>query len=300
MLTGESGVGKERFARMIHLASERRDSPFVCVNCAAIPEQLLETELFGHEKGAFTGADKARYGKFELASDGTVFLDEIGDMNLELQAKLLRVLQEKSIQRVGSNREIKTNVRVIAATNINLDDAINQGAFRLDLYYRLNVIRIQLPPLRERDGDIRLLANYFLNRENQRYKRNIVFAPSALNKLEAYTWPGNIRQLENVVERAVIMAEHDVIYEDDIDMILQEEASIRIDTQPIPSEDNNADMDRGGAYCDVRPYSRVRDDERKKILQAIRQAKGNKTRAARDLGLTARQLRYRLEKLQLN
>jgi Nif-specific regulatory protein len=288
MLMGESGTGKEKFARMIHVTGARRDKPFVCINCATIPEHLLESELFGHEKGSFTGATDTRPGKFELASGGTLFLDEIGDMDIDLQAKLLRALQEKSIQRIGGRGEIPVDVRIITATHKNLQELVNGGEFRLDLYYRLNVIAIELPALRERKGDIRLLASYFMNRENQRYGRNVVLADGALDLLEQYDWPGNIRQLENVIERMVVMTDAERVPLADVERILQDEARIQavVEYQPLP--------DAAG-----RPYARVREQERQMIETALQQARGNKTQAAKRLGLTARQLHYRLAKLSI-
>lgn len=207
LLKGESGTGKERFSRMLHLASHRQDGPFIAINCAAIPEELLESELFGHEKGAFTGAIQMKQGKIELANKGTLFLDEIGDLDLSLQAKLLRVLEERSITRIGGTRPIPIDARIIVASHKNLQDSVNQKTFRLDLFYRLNVFPIMLPPLRERDGDIRLLARHFLNQANQEYQSSAIFDQGALNFLEGYDWPGNIRQLENVIKRSVLLAD---------------------------------------------------------------------------------------------
>ncbi len=292
MLVGESGTGKEKFARMIHFAGIRRDQTFVCINCAAIPENLLESELFGHEKGSFTGATHTRTGKFEQASGGTLFLDEIGDMNIDLQAKLLRTLQDKKIQRVGGRDEISVDVRIITATHKNLQDLVNSGKFRLDLYYRLNVIRIGLPPLRERKGDIRLLAIYFVNRENQRNGRNINLPEEALALLEEYDWPGNIRQLENVIERLVVMTDKNTVTTQDIEQILTEEA--RVDSM---TEHLSQFKYLPGLYG--RPYSRVREHEREGIMKALQQSGGNKTQAAKQLGLTVRQLHYRLTKLDI-
>ncbi len=299
MLVGESGSGKERFARMIHLASERRDKPFVCINCAAIPESLLESELFGHEKGAFTGATTNRAGKFEIASGGTLFLDEIGDMPINLQAKLLRVLQERTVQRIGSNHEIAVDVRIITATNKRLEESVNSGSFRLDLFYRLNVIRISLPPLRERKDDIELLALYFLNRCNQLHRRNMMLNDAALAQLKQYEWPGNVRQLENVIERLVIMSDADLVTAYDVKSVLSEESGVAIE---------NAKPNRAAAPEErpaltspldfmSRPYSKVNPDERDIIINALGKARGNKTLAARTLGMTARQLHYRLNKL---
>lgn len=300
MLVGESGSGKERFARMIHLASSRRDKPFVCINSAAIPDNLLESELFGHEKGAFTGATTSRVGKFEMAAGGTLFLDEIGDMPFDLQAKLLRVLQEKTLQRVGGSREISVDVRIITATNKRLEEGVNSGSFRLDLFYRLNVIRIQLPPLRQRKDDIELLALYFLNRCNQLHKRNVVLNNNALDQLKQYEWPGNVRQLENVIERLVVMSDHEVVEGDIITATLTDESGIALDDEAgINRATTEEVLPQGGDFV-MRPYTKVRPDERDAIIGALRQARGNKTVAARVLGMTARQLHYRLNKLSIN
>jgi Nif-specific regulatory protein len=291
LLEGESGSGKERFARMIHLASQRRDQPFVCINCAAIPANLLEAELFGHEKGSFTGAVSSRPGKLELANHGTLFLDEIGDMSLDLQAKLLRVLQDKAVQRIGGQKEIQVDTRLITATNQGLKEAVSRGSFRMDLYYRINVIRIELPPLRARHDDIRLLASYFLIRENQRHGRNVVLEGEALQAMENYDWPGNVRQLENVIARLVIMAENSSITATEINAILAEDYSIGIPSMPQTDTPSNTVADR--------PYERVNEDERQSIIQALNSTRGNKTAAARKLGMTPRQLYYRIKKLEI-
>jgi Nif-specific regulatory protein len=291
LLVGESGSGKERFARMIHLASKRRDQPFVCVNCAAIPAQLLESELFGHEKGSFTGADTSRLGKFELAAKGTLFLDEIGDMSLDLQAKVLRVLQEKVVQRVGSQKEIQVDTRIITATNKDLHHAVNQDSFRMDLYYRINVIRIELPSLRARREDIRLLASYFLIRENQRHGRNVIIDAEGLSIMETYDWPGNVRQLENIIARTVIMSDSNRITSKDIQDILSEEANILIEKKQPTNQENMAMIGR--------PYNRVNGNEIQSIEKALKLTRGNKTLAAKHLGLTSRQLYYRLKKLNI-
>lgn len=291
MLNGESGTGKEKFARMIHMASVRKDKPFITVNCAAIPEGLLESELFGHEKGAFTGATNQKMGKFEAAHEGTLFLDEIGDMNIELQAKLLRSLQERTVQRVGGTSEIAIDVRVITATYRDLKEMISAGRFRLDLYYRLNVLPIELPPLREREGDVRLLALYFLQRANQRHNRNAIFSPDAFSLLERYAWPGNIRQLENVVERAVILVETGVIKDRHIRDFLDAE----IQSEPNA---NQPTMHPKFTFSN-RPYMKVQDGEKSLILETLVASRGNKTQAALALGLTPRQLQYRMQKLGL-
>ena len=212
LITGENGTGKELVARSIHLQSQRRNKPFVEVNCAAIPEELIESELFGHEKGSFTGATAQRRGKFDIAHEGTLFLDEIGDMSLKTQAKVLRILQERKFERVGGNRTIEVDVRVIAATNKNLEGEINEGRFREDLYYRLNVLPLEVPPLRERCEDIPLLVNHFLKffctQEARAIKR---FSPEALQVFQGYPWPGNVRELKNLVERLVIMVPGELI-----------------------------------------------------------------------------------------
>jgi two-component system NtrC family response regulator len=219
MLIGETGTGKEVLARALHRLSPRNSKPFVAINCASIPENLLESELFGHEKGAFTGAVKRTHGKFELADNGTLFLDEIGDMPMPLQAKLLRFLQERRLERVGGRESITVNVRLVTATNQKLEKLISEGRFREDLYYRINDVRIDLPALRERDGDPVLLAQYFLNGFNKAYSKHISgFTEDALSALSAHAWPGNVRELENRVKRAVIMAESKRITAMDLDL----------------------------------------------------------------------------------
>lgn len=294
LLTGESGTGKEKFARMLHLAGSRCDGPFVAINCAAIPAELLESELFGHEKGSFTGAVRTKKGKLEMASGGTLFLDEIGDLSVDLQAKLLRVLEEQAVQRVGGVDDIRVDVRIVAATHKNLQQAVNEGRFRVDLFYRLNVFPIRLPPLRERVGDVRLLARHFLNTANQEYDRNLVLATGALERLESYAWPGNIRQLENVIKRAVLLAGDFEIAVADVEAILREEQGTPPDKPATPAAVPHT---TGLPNPSLRPYSWVRASEADNIRSALREAAGNKTRAALALGLTPRQLRYRLDKL---
>jgi Nif-specific regulatory protein len=308
LLLGESGTGKERFARMQHLASDRAEGPFVSINCAAIPASLIESELFGHEKGSFTGASTMKKGKIELASNGTLFLDEIGDLDMELQAKLLKVLEHKVIQRVGSTKDIPVDVRILAATHKNLQEAVNENRFRLDLFYRLNIFPIRLPPLRSRQGDVPILAKYFLNAANQEYGRNLGFAPGALEMLDGYPWPGNIRQLENLVKRAVLMSTETVISAELIKKILIDEEGVNHpDTSQTPSRMGKpfeqAHVEYSGMTESVdglRPYARVRDDEKDVILEALQRHQGNKTRAAISLGMTPRQLRYRIQKLELD
>jgi len=315
LLLGESGTGKERFSRMQHLASERSSGPFIAINCAAIPESLIESELFGHEKGAFTGATAAKKGKLELANGGTLFLDEIGDLDLELQAKLLKVLEDHEIQRVGSVKSIPVDLRIVAATHQNLQEAVNENRFRLDLFYRLNVFPIRLPPLRERQGDVSILARHFLNGANEEYGRKTIFGPGSLERLEAYLWPGNIRQLENLIKRAVLLCLDTLIERELIEQILAEEEGITGTTQePAPESIRETRPQQhyeppavmpamptmpGNVQYGMRPYARVRDDEVGMILDALKLNHGNKTRAAISLGMTPRQLRYRLKKLEI-
>ncbi|BBP45035.1 Nif-specific regulatory protein [Thiosulfatimonas sediminis] len=334
LLKGESGTGKEKFSRMLHMASNRQDGPFIAINCAAIPLELLESELFGHEKGAFTGATATKPGKIEMANKGTLFLDEIGDLDLGLQAKLLRVLEERSITRIGSNKAIPVDVRIIVASHKNLQESVNQGNFRLDLFYRLNVFPIELPALRERDGDIRLLARHFLNQANQEYHTNVIFDRGALEFLERYEWPGNIRQLENVIKRAVLLAEDGQMITDRlIQRIIREESGIVFnENTPPPAaisapEAVNAAASRVGAmppltvaetvhYAQAMPptpppnafnadseikrnYWKVSDSEKDLLLQALERAHGNKSHAARMLNMTPRQYNYRYKKLGL-
>jgi Nif-specific regulatory protein len=312
LLLGESGTGKERFSRMQHLASERSSGPFIAINCAAIPASLIESELFGHEKGAFTGATAAKKGKIELANGGTLFLDEIGDLDLDLQTKLLKVLEDREIQRVGGTKGIAVDVRIVAATHQNLQEAVNEKRFRLDLFYRLNVFPIRLPPLRARQGDVSILARYFLNAANEEYGRNVIFAPGSLELLENYLWPGNIRQLENLVKRVVLLCVDTHIDRGLIEQVLAEEDGItspsdsmhRAEAIVSPQETRYGEPTMptaapGGVQHDIRPYARVRDDEVEKIRTALRLNHGNKTRAAISLGMTPRQLRYRIKKLNI-
>jgi Nif-specific regulatory protein len=292
LLLGESGTGKELFARALHLQSLRRDQPFVKVNCAAIPETLFEAELFGHEKGAFTGASERRIGRLEQASGGTLFLDEIGDLPLPVQVKLLRALQERVIERLGGRAEIPVDVRIVAATHQDLMALVQGGRFRLDLFYRLNVIPIRLPALRERPGDIRQLVRVFVSQLNQRHQRNITVPADALALLEVHDWPGNIRQLYNVVERVVLLARSDLVGASDIAAVLANEAP----AQAAPL----ARGPGGPAHSVIRDYQPVASDEAARIAQALQQHRGNKSRAARSLDLTLRQLNYRIQVLGID
>ncbi|MCL7751403.1 sigma 54-interacting transcriptional regulator [Guyparkeria hydrothermalis] len=327
LLNGESGTGKERFARMVHLTSPRCDGPFIAINCAAIPDALLESELFGHEKGAFTGAVSAKKGSVELASGGTLFLDEIGDLAFDLQSKLLHVLEKQTIHRVGGTKDVPVDVRIIAATHKNLQEAVNQGRFRIDLFYRLNVFPIHLPALRERDGDVKLLARHFLQVASQEFDRNATFEAGVLDRLAAYNWPGNIRQLENVIKRAVLVAQNGWITVADIELILTHESHVtdhlEAGGRPEPSAStpgpgDPAGMGAGNTGPDHAPssspgsspgsphgqppgraYRWVREDEADALLAALEATGGNKTQAASRLGMTTRQFRYRLDKLGL-
>jgi Nif-specific regulatory protein len=278
LIRGESGTGKELAANSIHYNSHRQRAPFVKVNCAAIPANLIESELFGHEKGAFTGAVKRKLGKFELANKGTIFLDEIGSVGLEVQANLLRVLQEKEFDRVGGSRTIKTDVRIVAATNKNLEEAVEDGSFRGDLYYRLNVFPIYMPPLRERKTDILLLADHFLEkyaRENSREIRR--FSTPAIDMQMAYHWPGNVRELENCIERAVLVCDGGVIHSYHLPPTLQ--TGSESDTLP-----------------DLSLEEAVANLEREMIIDALKNTRGNITRAAEILKTTVRIFSYKTKK----
>jgi two-component system, NtrC family, response regulator HydG len=267
LISGESGTGKELVARAIHENSERKDKPFVAINCAAITETLLESELFGHEKGSFTGAVAQKKGKLEVADGGSIFLDEIGELAVAMQAKLLRVLQEREFERVGGTRPIKLDIRLIAATNRDLKEASRSGAFRPDLYYRLNVVSLRMPALRERREDIPLLAAFFAANHSQKVKRRVAgISPPARACLMRYEWPGNVRELENAIERAVVLGSTELILPEDLpESILEETAAAG---EPV-----NALHDG------------IREAKKTLIERAIEQADGNYTEAARNLGV---------------
>ncbi len=274
LLCGESGVGKDRIARAIHEHSPRKDRPFVKINCTAIPENLMESELFGYEKGAFTGATVSKPGKFEQANTGTVFLDEIGDVPASVQVKLLRVLQDREFERLGSNKTMHTDVRVIAATNVDLRAALEQGTFREDLYYRLNVVPINIPPLRERKEDIPFLAEHFA------LKFDGALSEGAIERLTSYHWPGNVRELENVLERSILLAPTPRLEAEDV----------RIEANRSPRA-----VDGGNNFL---PEGMTLDQYEQSILrEALKRANGNKSQAARLLGLTRNALRYRLTQM---
>ena len=297
LLLGESGTGKELFARALHLQSARRDQPFVKVNCAAIPETLFEAELFGHEKGAYTGASQQRIGRFEQANGGTLFLDEIGDLPLAVQVKLLRVLQERVIERLGGRTEIAVDVRIVAATHQDLGALVQAQRFRLDLYYRLNVIPIHLPALRERPGDIKLLVRHLLSQLNERHQRDVRLTPEGMSSLVSYPWPGNIRQLYNVLERIVLLAPDDEVAESTVDYALVSEVQgAPRDTIAIEVQRHRVEPHAPQASA-VRDYQHVTQDERERIRAALDQHRGNKSRTAKALDLTLRQLNYRISVL---
>ena len=295
IIAGETGTGKELVAGAIHYNSPRADGPFVRVNCAALPEQLLESELFGHEKGAFTGADRLRLGRFEHADGGTLFLDEVADMSLFTQAKVLRVLQEKEFERLGSNEPVRTDVRILSATNKDLAERMRRGEFREDLYYRLNVVTIRLPPLRERGGDIGLLAQFFLKKfSGQMGKRIRGLAPEALELLARYHWPGNIRELENTLERAVLMADGELVSAEDLALFLQtgEAGADRLSPTSGPTPEP-AVSEAPSAEAGLR----LQDSERRLVLEALQACGWVQKEAARRLGLSSRALNYRIRKL---
>jgi two-component system response regulator PilR (NtrC family) len=284
LVTGESGTGKEVIARSIHEMSERREGPFIVVNCAAIPENLLESELFGHVRGAFTGALQNKEGLFELADGGTLFLDEVGDLPLALQVKVLRAIQEKSFRRVGGTHDQQVDVRIVTATNRRLEEEVARGRFREDLYYRLNVIEIPLPPLRERRDDVALLADHFVEKYARELGKDVKgLSDEAMARLLAYRFPGNVREMENAIERAVALTRGPVIQVDALPRSLLE----REEPEPAPR------IPREGVNLD----KLVEDYERNLILEALRPAGGVKKKAARLLGISFRSFRYRLEKL---
>ncbi len=285
LITGESGTGKERVARAIHRQSERASGPFLVVNCGALPEALMESELFGHEKGAFTGADKRRAGLLREAEGGTVLLDEIGELPLSLQVKLLRVLQERAVRAVGASSEVPVDVRVLAATNRDVEADVEAGRFRQDLYYRLNVIRLTLPPLRERREDIPLLAERFLRRFSEEMGKDVVgFTPDALRAIERYAYPGNVRELENVVERAVALAGARVVGLGDLPAELSGQ---------LGAPDHGL-LGLGPEGCELDAV--LHEAERRLVIAALERTGGVRTQAAKMLGVTFRSLRYRLAK----
>jgi two-component system response regulator FlrC len=297
LLQGESGTGKEVVARYIHQNSTYHAGAFVAVNCAAIPENMLEAMLFGHEKGAYTGAVQAMPGKFELAQGGTLLLDEISEMELSLQAKLLRVLQEKEVERLGSHKKIALNVRILAATNRSLKERVQQGCFREDLYYRLNVFPLTIPPLRDRPGDILPLASQFMQRHSPHFKKLPVFEPQALAKMHAYHWPGNVRELDNVIQRALILRTgerltvEDLVFED-----VEAMTGDRVASRSVHAEE---DIDFKNEKGDVGGLGEgVRCAEESIILQTLQMENGSRKSTAEKLGISPRTLRYKIAKMK--
>jgi len=284
LITGESGTGKELIARSIHQRSHRREQPFIVLNCAALSEGVLESELFGHEKGAFTGALATRKGRFELAHQGTLFIDEVGEMPASAQVKLLRVIQEHEFERVGGTRTIRSDVRLVAATNRNLEELVKKGVFREDLFYRLNVVNIELPPLRERREDIEALAGHFLQKFQRETGRPVhQLSPRALSCLLAYEWPGNVRELQNAMERAVVLCKGESITPRDLPQGIQGPEQICLE---LP--------DNGGSLTEI-----LEDLERQLIVQTLARQNGSQTRAAEVLGIKRTTLRYKMEKYRL-
>ena len=282
LIRGESGTGKELIARAVHFNGPRREKPFISENCAALPDTLLESELFGHERGAFTGAHSRVKGKFEIADGGTLFLDEIGDVTPAIQVKLLRVLQEREIERLGSNLSVGVDVRIIAATNVDLERSVAEGRFRGDLYYRLNVVTADVPPLRNRQDDIPLLAHHFLEKYAKKNRKQVEgFSPIAMDILLKYDWPGNVRELENAVERSVILLNGDYITEKELPLNITQtysEESNWVAAQPVKAE--------------PRPLEEV---EKEAILAALEASGGNKSETARRLGINRKTLHKKLK-----
>jgi len=286
LVLGETGVGKELVAEAIHRNSSRADRPFVKMNCAALHENLLESELFGHERGAYTGAERQRIGRFELANEGTLFLDEIGNMTPSTQAKVLRVLQEREFERLGGNRTIKVDVRLVAATNRDLEDAITRGEFREDLYYRLNVVSVKVPPLRERKEDIVPLAQHFIQRYAAELQKDVRgMEPGAVRALKRHTWPGNIRELENTVERAVLMCEGQYLGQDDLNLIPGGRGE----------DDNVTSLNLRLPPTGIR----LEDLEKQAILEALRINNWIQKDAARFLGISSRVMNYKVAKYEI-
>lgn len=289
LITGESGTGKELMVNMIHYNSSRAKGPLIKVNCSALPETLLESELFGHEKGAFTNAVSRRVGRFEQANKGTIFLDEIGEMPLSVQVKLLRVLQEHEFERIGGNQTIKTDIRIVTATNRSLPDMVANGTFREDLYYRLAVVNIHMPPLRERPEDIMLLARLFLQKYAQEFEHDVDdFDAESAALLQAYRWPGNVRELSNVVERAVVMGNGRLIFPEDLPAHLQTNAEEEADASPSVCW-------QGRKLREI-----LKETEKTAIANVLRCNDGNRMKTARDLEMSRRALQYKIEEYGLD
>ena len=289
LLEGESGTGKELFARGLHALSPRADAPFVAINCAAIPDTLLETELFGYEKGAFTGAAARKPGRFEMAHRGTLFLDEIGDLPLALQAKILRALEEKRFERVGGTQSLHVDVRVVAATNRNLKQRVAERQFREDLYFRLSVFPIQIPPLRERANDVLILARHFVDRFcRDMNKKPLALSPAAIDELQSYSWPGNVRELQNCIERSVILSEGDSIHPRHLNLSFRQPVVAAVPASPWEA------IDLSGTMGDALRRTTT-EVERRKIEQALRETAGNKQRAADVLQISYKTMLQKLK-----
>ncbi|NBV72369.1 MAG: sigma-54-dependent Fis family transcriptional regulator [Burkholderiaceae bacterium] len=299
LITGGSGVGKEIIAHHIHLTSKRTTGPYVALNCAAIPDTLLESILFGHEKGSFTGATKSQSGKFEQADGGTLFLDEIGEMPASLQAKLLRVLQDKMVERLGSAEPIKADVRIIAATNRNLEEQVQVGRFREDLYFRLAVFPIHIPELHKRAGDILPLADFFLKRYRLNIGRDdLVLGASALELLPQYNWPGNVRELENIIQRAVLLCDGSEIGAEHLEISAQSHPNESVSSHTLrenPQNGTNIASNSIGPQGQVASASDMNSVEREHILKVLAQVGGNRSKAVQILGISERALRYKLK-----
>ncbi len=290
LITGESGTGKELVAKAIHYNSPRKEKPFVTLNCGAIPESLIESELFGHMKGAFTDAIATKKGLFEVADEGTIFLDEISELPLLMQVKLLRVLQDKEFKRVGGTEDIRVDVRIISATNINLEEGVKEKRFREDLFYRLNVIQIKLPPLRDRKEDVQILANHFLKKYSEELNKNIAkISPEAFPILLNYEYPGNVRELQNIIERAVALESNQELTAHNLSSYLNEQPLLRKGPIDIEIPNEGIDLEK-----------MVEDLERTLLLKALDKTKGIKKKAAELLHINFRSMRYRLEKYGLN
>lgn len=290
LIQGESGTGKELVASLIHENSTRCKKPFVAINCAAIPENLLESELFGYERGAFTGAVTSKAGRFEFANGGTLLLDEISEMDIRLQAKLLRVIQEGEVDRIGGRKPVPVDVRIIATTNRNLSDCVRQGLFREDLFYRLNVVNLTLPPLRERMGDVRILSQSFLANYSKKNSKLLAgFEEAALQLLESHPWPGNIRELENVIERSVITAKGKQVLASDIVIDQRAPGNEAAEVLTLAAQDRN-----------WQPGQTLNDIEKNVILEALRYHHGNRTHTAKALAISIRTLRNKLAEYRMS
>lgn len=289
LITGESGTGKELVARLIHMQSPRTIKPFIPVNCAAIPSELLESELFGHEKGAFTGALYSRPGRFELANEGTIFLDEIGDMPINLQVKILRVIQERSFEKIGSTKSINVNVRIIAATNKNLENAVKDGKFREDLYWRLNVIPLTIPPLRERKEDIPVLCDYFIDKFSTKFGYKLVLNKEVLELFTEYDWPGNVRELENLIERFYVFSDNGFVKIEDIP------EKIRFQENSIPQDLIIDEFNPFATEIDLNEL--VMEYERKLILHALNMHRWVISRSAKYLKINRTTLIEKMKRL---